>query len=52
MTELIARGQARLVFAEGKNICLQDKVSGAYFHTAEDIKAAPASTFLQDISLS
>ena len=39
MTELIARGQARLVFAEGKNICLQDKVSGAYFHTAEDIKA-------------
>ena len=39
MTELITRGQARLVFAEGKNICLQDKVSGAYFHTAEDIKA-------------
>ena len=39
MTELIARGQARLVFAEGENICLQDKVSGAYFHTAEDIKA-------------
>ena len=39
MTELITRGQARLVFAEGKNICLQDKASGAYFHTAEDIKA-------------
>ena len=39
MTELITRGQARLVFAEGKNICLQDKVSGAYFHTTEDIKA-------------
>lgn len=36
MTELIARGQARLVYAEGGNICLQDMASGIYFHTAEN----------------
>lgn len=36
MIELIARGQARLVYAEGSNICLQDTASGIYFHTAED----------------
>lgn len=36
MTELIARGQARLVCGEGGNVCLQDKESGIYFHTAED----------------
>lgn len=38
MTELIARGQARIVFAEGANVCLQDMTSGIYFHTAEDVK--------------
>lgn len=36
MTELIDRGQARLVAAEGENICLQDMASGIYFHTAEE----------------
>lgn len=36
MIELIVRGQARLVFAEGENICLQDQVSRYYFHTASD----------------
>lgn len=36
MIELIARGQARLVFAEGGNICLADTASGIYFHTAEN----------------
>lgn len=36
MTELIVRGQAKLVYADGGNICLKDMVSGVYFHTAED----------------
>lgn len=36
MIELLKRGQARILFAEGANICLQDKESGIYFHTAED----------------
>lgn len=36
MIELIARGQARIIFAEGENICLRDMVSGIYFHTAEN----------------
>lgn len=35
MIELINRGQARLVYAKGANICLCDRVSGIYFHTAE-----------------
>lgn len=38
MMELIVRGQARLIFAEGENICLQDQASGIYFHTASDTK--------------
>lgn len=38
MIELIARGQARLVFAEESNICLQDMASGIYFHTAKDVE--------------
>lgn len=36
MIELITRGQARIVFAEGENICLQDRASRIYFHTASD----------------
>ncbi len=35
MIELINRGQARLVYAKGPNICLSDRASGIYFHTAE-----------------
>ena len=35
MIELINRGQARLVYAKGTSICLQDKASGIYFHTAQ-----------------
>lgn len=35
MIELINRGQARLVYAKGANICLYDGASGIYFHTAE-----------------
>lgn len=38
MTELIARGQARIVCAKGANVCLQDMAGGTYFHTAEDVK--------------
>ena len=37
MMELIVRGQARLIFAEGENICLQDQASRIYFHTTSDI---------------
>lgn len=37
MTELIARGQAELICADGADICLYDKNSGAYFHTAESV---------------
>lgn len=36
MIELIARGQAQIIFAEGANICLRDMASGIYFHTAEN----------------
>ncbi len=36
MTELIARGKARLVAADGANICLRDAESGIYFLTAEN----------------
>ena len=36
MTELIDRGGAVLVCAEGDSICLRDKASGIYFHTAGD----------------
>ncbi len=35
MIELINRGQARLVYAKKGNICLYDRASGIYFHTAE-----------------
>ena len=35
MTELIARGQAELVYAKGATICLFDKVSRIYFHTTD-----------------
>ncbi|MDD6057632.1 MAG: GNAT family N-acetyltransferase, partial [Clostridiales bacterium] len=34
MTELIARGQAKLIYENGDNICLKDKESGIYFLTA------------------
>ena len=36
MIELIRRGQARLIYQSGANICLCDRVSGSYLHTAED----------------
>ncbi|MBQ8278394.1 MAG: tRNA (guanosine(37)-N1)-methyltransferase TrmD [Roseburia sp.] len=36
MTELIARGQAELVYVSGETICLYDTVSGIYFHTTDD----------------
>lgn len=38
MTELIARGQAELICAQGENICLKDTMSGTCFHTATDIE--------------
>ncbi|MBO5069081.1 MAG: tRNA (guanosine(37)-N1)-methyltransferase TrmD, partial [Roseburia sp.] len=38
MTELIARGQAELLYARGGNICLRDKASGICFHTAESLE--------------
>lgn len=38
MIELIKRGQAELIFADGGNICLRDTVSGIYFHTADNEK--------------
>ena len=36
MIELIRRGQARLIYQSGANICLCDRVSGGYLHTAEN----------------
>lgn len=39
MIELIARGQARFVYAKDGNICLQDMASGIYFHTAGDLES-------------
>ena len=36
MTELITRGQAELVYANGATICLYDKVSQIYFHTTDE----------------
>lgn len=36
MTELIARGKAKLIAADGENICLRDADSGIYFLTAEN----------------
>jgi len=36
MIELIARGQAELIYANGGTICLYDVVSGVYFHTTEE----------------
>ena len=39
MTELIVRGKARLVAADGANICLRDADSGIYFLTAESPEA-------------
>lgn len=36
MTELIARGQAELLYEDEDAICLRDIVSGFYFLTAED----------------
>ena len=36
MIELICRGQARLIYQSGANICLCDRVSGGYLHTAEN----------------
>lgn len=43
MIELINRGQARLVHAEGTSICLQDKEDGTYFHTAETLEEGKAA---------
>lgn len=37
MTELIDRGQAELLYAEGNNICLRDTVSGIVFLSVEDV---------------
>ena len=36
MIELISRGNAELVYADGGTVCLYDVVSGIYFHTADD----------------
>ena len=36
MMELIARGQAELVYQNGATICLYDMVSGNYFHTTDN----------------
>lgn len=36
MTELIARGQAELVYQDENTICLYDTASGIYFHTTSD----------------
>ena len=36
MTELIARGQAELVYQNGATVCLYDTVSGNYFHTTDN----------------
>ena len=38
MMELIVRGQAVFIAADGANICLQDKESGIYFLTAESVE--------------
>ena len=35
MIELISRGQAELIYADGGTICLYDNVSGVYFHTTD-----------------
>ena len=35
MTELIARGQAELVYHTGATVCLYDVASGIYFHTTD-----------------
>ncbi|MBR5566049.1 MAG: tRNA (guanosine(37)-N1)-methyltransferase TrmD [Roseburia sp.] len=35
MIELIARGQAELIYADGATVCLYDNVSGVYFHTTD-----------------
>ena len=39
MTELIARGQAELIYQDAYTICLCDTVSGIYFHTTSDEKS-------------
>ena len=38
MTELIARGQAELVYHNGATICLYDFASGIYFHTTDRVE--------------
>lgn len=38
MTELIARGQAELVYHNGATVCLYDVSSGIYFHTTDGIE--------------
>ena len=38
MIELIARGQAELVYQEGATICLYDAKSGIYFHTTDTLE--------------
>ena len=38
MIEVIDRGTAELVYADGENICIHDKVSDTYFHTADSME--------------
>lgn len=38
MTELIDRGQAELLYVQGKNVCLRDTVSGIVFLSVDDAK--------------
>lgn len=39
MTELIDRGQAELLYVQGKNVCLRDTVSGIVFLSVDDAKS-------------
>ena len=45
MTELIERGQARLVYVKGRTVCLCDTASGIYLHTAENREDGIAALF-------
>ena len=39
MTELIARGQAELIYEDESTICLCDTVSGIYFHMTSELES-------------
>jgi len=53
MIELISRGNAELVYADGGTICLYDVVSGIYFHTTEDVsKGRTGIEKIRDYALS